>query len=225
MRVLIVEDDHELSEAVAVQLVKEGYDVDTCDSGEDMLYYVMQQTHDLIILDRMLPKKDGLSLLELIRQKGIITPVIMVTALNGLNDRIDGLDAGADDYLVKPFAMEELLARIRAILRRPRKLENPEIITYGDLTLDLGQSIAKKGDKKTTLSKKEKALLEMFMRNHNQILNREQILYRVWGSECNVEDGNIDNYIYFLRRRLKSIDCSVTIKTVHGIGYRMESGV
>lgn len=222
MRILLVEDDKELGEAIMVHL-KAAYEVDICNNGDEALYYVCKFTHDLIILDRMLPGMDGLTIMEQIRKKGFTTPVIMVTAMNGINDRIDGLDGGADDYLVKPFAMEELQARIRALLRRPRAIENPVCLNFEDISFDTNTFIVSRGEKKIPLSKREGALLEFFLLHKEVILTREQILNRVWGLDCFVEDGNIDNYIFFLRRRLKALETRVIIKTIHGIGYRLES--
>lgn len=222
MRLLMIEDDEELCEAVAVHLKKEGYELDFCHNGDEVSYYLTGFAHDVIILDRMLPGTDGLTILESIRRRGNTTPVIMVTAMNGINDRIDGLDGGADDYLVKPFEVQELQARIRALLRRPRKMESPGILNYMDIELNTSSYTAVCGGKKVSLSKREGALLEFFLLHKDQILTREQILLRVWGPDCFVEDGNIDNYIFFLRRRLKAMDSKVGIKTVHGIGYRLE---
>lgn len=218
----MIEDDEELCEAVVLHLRKEGYKTDVCHSGGDADYYLYQNIYDAIILDRMLPELDGLTLLQRIRKKGIVTPVIMVTAMNGINDRIDGLDCGADDYLAKPFAVEELLARIRALLRRPRLMKNTEVLSYGDAALEINTCTAVCKDKRISLSKREGALFEYFLINKEQILTREQILSRVWGAEDFVEDGNLDNYIYFLRRRLKALETELCIKTLHGIGYRLE---
>ena len=222
MRLLLIEDDVELCEAVALHLRKEGYETDLCHSGGDADYYIMGFLYDAVILDRMLPEVDGLTLLQKIRRRGIVTPVIMVTAMNGIYDRIDGLDCGADDYLVKPFAMEELLARIRALLRRPRVMENTAVLSFGDVSLEINTCAVSCKDKKLSLSKREGSLLEYFIMNKEQILTREQILSRVWGAEDFVEDGNLDNYIYFLRRRLKALETELSIKTLHGIGYRLE---
>ncbi len=222
MRLLMIEDDEELCEAVAVHLKKEGYELDVCHNGDEVSYYLKGFAHDVIILDRMLPGTDGLTILENIRCLGNTTPVIMVTAMNGINDRIDGLDGGADDYLVKPFEVQELQARIRALLRRPRKIERPDVLNFGDIELNTNTCTAACGGKNVSLSKREGALLEFFLLHKEQILTREQILLRVWGPDCFVEDGNIDNYIFFLRRRLKALESNVGIKTVHGIGYRLE---
>lgn len=222
MRILIIEDDIELCEAISLHMKQEGYQFDTCNNGEDAFYYLSNAVYDIIILDRMLPRMDGLSILDKMRSNHNTTPVIMVTAMNGINDRIDGLDGGADDYLVKPFAVEELLARIRALLRRPRKIESTRILTFHDIQLDINTYVVSKGDVTASLSKKEGSLLEFFLMNSDNILTREQILNRVWGLDNFVEDGNIDNYIFLLRRRLKALNTQVVIKTVHGIGYRLE---
>lgn len=222
MRVLIIEDDKELCDTIAYHLKQEGYEADTCYKGDEADYYLGQGIYDVIILDRMLPNVDGLTLLECVRSRGILIPVIMVTAMNGINDRIDGLDAGADDYLIKPFAMEELLARIRALLRRPAKITEAEKISFGCLVLDSQLHMLTNEENQVTLSKKETLLLEFFMRNKNQVLSRSQILSKVWGMDNFVEEGNVDNYIYFIRRRLASVKCNIKIKTIHGVGYRME---
>ncbi|WMJ89942.1 response regulator transcription factor [Anaerocolumna sp. MB42-C2] len=222
MKLLMIEDDEELCEAVAVHIKKEGYEFDKCYTGDEAAYYLDGSAYDVIILDRMLPGVDGLSILEDIRNRGNTTPVIMVTAMNGINDRIDGLDGGADDYLVKPFEVQELMARIRALLRRPRKMEDLTVLKYMNVELNTNTYTAACDGKNVSLSKREGALLEFFLLNKEQILTREQILGRVWGMDSFVEDGNIDNYIFFIRRRLKALDAKVNIKTIHGIGYRME---
>lgn len=221
MKILIVEDDKELCEAMCHQIEKEGFEVDTCFSGDEAIYYVEQNIHDIIILDRMLPEMDGRTITEKIRKQGITIPIIMVTALNGIYDRIDGLDAGADDYLIKPFAMDELMARIRALLRRPRQIELVDMLKFVDLEYDVIKKTLQVRDNRMTLSKREGSLLEYFIRNQKQIITREQILSRVWGND-EVEDSNIDNYIHFLRRRLNSAKSRTKIKTIYGIGYRLE---
>lgn len=218
----MIEDDEELCQAVAVHLKKGGYEFDICHNGDDARYYLSAFTHDVIILDRMLPGTDGLTILENIRSQGNTASVIMVTAMNGINDRIDGLDGGADDYLVKPFEAAELLARIRALLRRPRQIEKTDVLIYQDLELNTGTYTAVCGSITLSLSKREGTLLEFFLMHKEQILTRGQILSRVWGMDSFVEDGNIDNYIFFLRRRLRALGTRVSIKTVHGIGYRLE---
>lgn len=221
MRVLIIEDNKDLCESICFQLVNEGYAVDMCYTGENALYYAMQQSYDVIILDRMLPVMDGLTVLKAIRKENIYTPVIMVTAMDGLHDRVNGLDSGADDYLTKPFESEELLARIRALTRRPQKMEQ-RILSFSGLELDVKQQYIKSAQKLCPLSKRETELLELFFRNANQILAREMILTHVWGPDHIVEEGNLDIYIHFVRRHLKSIQASVQIKNIHGVGYRLE---
>jgi two-component system OmpR family response regulator len=222
MRILVIEDNKDLCDAMCFQLRNEGYITDSRYTGEDALYYVLQQSYDVIILDRMLPVMDGLTILKTLRQKNSNVPVIMVTAMDGLHDRVDGLDSGADDYLVKPFDMEELLARIRALVRRPPKIEQTEILCYTNMKLDIKKQLLLEEENTCSLSRRETELLEYFMRNQNQVISRERILSHVWGPDTIVESGNLDNYIYFLRRRLKSVTSSVRIKTVHGVGYRLE---
>jgi len=222
MKILIIEDDEDLSRALCYTLKKEGYLVDTCFQGDEAIYYGNSSSYDVIILDRMLPIVDGLTVLQTLRKNNITTPIIMVTAMNGINDRIDGLDSGADDYLIKPFDIGELLARIRALSRRPRTIESNIVLKFSDFSLDTDLHTLMTESKTVTLSNKEAFLLEFLIRNHGQILTREQILTRVWGLDTFVEDGNLDNYIYFVRRRLKAVNCKARIKTIHSVGYQLE---
>ncbi len=222
MRILLIEDDKDLCLAMALSLEKEGYRTDRCHNGADALLYLEDQVYDCLVLDRMLPGLDGLTVLELIRRKKIHTPVILATALGSLPDRIAGLDAGADDYLIKPFAIEELTARIRAVTRRPAKLQDPSSLSFDGLSLDTSTHELRYRDKALTLSKREAALLSCFMKHPGQTLPRAMLLSYVWGSDGDVEEGNLDNYIYFLRRRLKALEASVKLATLHGVGYRME---
>ncbi len=222
MRLLLVEDDKELCRLTALLLGQAGYETDCCADGEECIYYAENTQYDVILLDRMLPSMEGTEVLKRLRKKGITAPVIMVTALDGISDRVDGLDAGADDYLVKPFEIEELLARIRAVLRRPRAFREGMSLCFGDLVYEPEELTLCCRDREKSLSKKEGALLEFFLQNKNQVLSREQILLRVWGMDSQVEDGNVDNYIYFLRRKLKALESRANIKTVHGMGYRIE---
>lgn len=223
MRILLIEDDKELCKFVAFQLKEDGYSVDICNHGGEAIYYIEKQVYNLIILDRMLPETDGLTILKNMRASGIVTPVIMVTAMSSITDRIDGLDTGADDYLVKPFASEELFARVRALVRRPQKLEITDKICVQDMELDMLNKTLSCHSKSIELSKRELDLLEFFMKNNNQTLTRELLLDRVWGPDSFVEDGNLDTYIYFLRRRIKNIGSQVVIKTIRSVGYCMES--
>ncbi|MGN0484845.1 MAG: response regulator transcription factor [Lachnospiraceae bacterium] len=222
MRILIIEDDEALCEALQVQLETAGYDVDLCHNGMDAPFYAMQQHADLILLDRMLPGIDGLTVLKMLRQNHIQTPIILATAMSQIEDRIEGLDSGADDYIVKPYDIQELMARIRALTRRPTAITDSETLSFFDLNLDARQRLVTCREKELTLSKKEASLLEYFLRNSEQTLSRELLLSHVWGADNTVEDGNLDNYIHFLRKRLKSLNSQTQIKTVHGIGYRIE---
>ena len=222
MRILMVEDDPGLCEAVSFQLEQKGVTVDVCHDGEDGLHWARQQAYDLILLDRMLPGLAGLSVLRSLRQEGIVTPLVLVTALGEVSQRVEGLDAGADDYLVKPFAAEELMARIRAMCRRPRQWESSQIIRLGDVVFDREQKTLEKEGQSCTLSRRESELMEMLLKNPGQILPRGLLLSRVWGPEAEVEEGNLDNYIHFLRRRLRSVGSALEIRTVRGVGYQLE---
>jgi len=223
MRILLIEDDKNLNETLAYSLKREGYLVDSCLDGEEAWLYMEQKAADLIILDRMLPGCTGTKLLARLRAGGDFTPVLMLTALGTLSDRVEGLDLGADDYLVKPFAMEELMARIRSLLRRPpgQAAIRTSQIEYEDIKYQENTGELTGPDGSCTLSKRESDLMEVFLRNPNQTLSRGQLLNKVWGIASEVEDGNLDNYIFFLRRRLKSVSSKVTITTVRGIGYRL----
>lgn len=222
MRILIIEDDVELADAMKFRLEKEDFLVDICHDGEEGLYYIKENIHDLIILDRMLPFLDGVGVLKAARKFHIFTPVIFLTALGELNDKVTGLECGADDYIVKPFAFEELLARIRCIMRRPRKWDNSDLLKLGDISFNPETNCLFKDSKECTLSKREGALLEVFLRNPGQTLTRAVLLSRVWGLDSDVEEGNLDNYIHFLRRRLKTVKSTLSLKTIRGIGYQME---
>lgn len=221
MRLLIIEDDVALCDALKLHLEQEGYSIDICHSGADTDYYLGGCAYGAVILDRMLPGEDGLSILTRMRAGSITVPVLMLTALSAVSDRTDGLDAGADDYLVKPFAMPELLSRVRALLRRPVALQEPAALEFGGLMLEAKQCRLSLESDSLSLSKKETALLELFFENPGKVLSRAQILSRVWGGDEFVEDGNVDNYIYFVRRRLKALSAPVSIKTVHGVGYTL----
>ena len=222
MRILLVEDDKNLLDALAFQLKNAGFSVDVCDNGEDAFYYMKENAHDLILLDRMLPKIDGITLLKKLRAMKNTTPVILLTALGELSDKVTGLDSGADDYLVKPFAFEELLARIRSISRRPREWNAEGSLCFGDLTYQPNANELTGPLGSCTLSKKEGDLLSVFLQNPAQTLPRAVLLSRVWGLDTEVEDGNLDNYMHFIRRRLKSVSKTVFVKTVRGVGYQLE---
>ena len=224
MRVLIVEDEVRLAETLRDLLELERYTADICHDGESGLDNALSDIYDLVILDVMLPKKDGFSVLRALRQAGKTVPVLMLSARSELADRVEGLDCGADDYLAKPFAAEELLARIRALSRRPRQWESTSRLSAGDLELDTELAALRGPAGACSLSRREKQLLELFLRNAGQTLTRELLLSRVWGPDAPVEDGNLDNYIHFLRRRLRTVGSAVRLATVRSVGYRLEVG-
>jgi DNA-binding response OmpR family regulator len=222
MRILLAEDDRALNQTLVYQLEHEGFIVDSCYDGEEALFYCEQAIHDIILLDRMLPCLEGTDILMQLRKKGIVTPIILITALGTLTDKVEGLNLGADDYLVKPFAFEELLARIRCVARRPHTLTGSDALSVADIDFQLGEGILTGPSGSCTLSKKEAALLEAFLRSRGQTLQRSTLLLKVWGPDSDVEDGNLDNYIHFLRRRLQISGSRLKIATVRGIGYRLQ---
>jgi DNA-binding response OmpR family regulator len=222
MRILIVEDDGALADGLKYHLERDGYAVDVAPDGEDGWRMVKQGTYELMLLDRMLPGLDGVSLMKRMRIERLAVPVLMITALGGLNERVEGLDAGADDYLVKPFHTEELLARVRALARRPAGISDAGRIVCGDLTLDAERGLLTAATS-CPLTRREASLMVQFMKNPGRTLPRELLLGRVWGPDAPVEDGNLDNYIYFLRKRLKAAGSGSKIQTVHALGYRLEA--
>jgi len=222
MRILLIEDDESLCQTIPFQLRQEGFDVDISRDGEEGLLFIREQVHDLVLLDRMLPKMDGMEVLSAMRREGIATPVIFLTALGQVNDRTLGLNNGADDYMVKPFDFDELLARIRCVLRRPVVLLNAESLAFGDICYEPRTLVLRRGEASTMLSKRLGDLLELFLRNPGQTLPRQTILLRVWGMDSDVEDGNLDNYTYFLRRSLRKVGSRLQLATVRGVGYRLE---
>lgn len=224
MRILLIEDDEKLCETLKYQLEQENCRTDICLDGPEGLKKLLIQDYDLAILDRMLPGLDGLSVLQKARRQNIQTPVILLTALGELQDKVAGLDCGADDYIVKPFEFQELMARIRCVARRPPSMLNKGSLSFGDLMYDPCQHILSCREKSCTLSKREGDLMELFLRNPRQTLPRNAILNRVWGVDAEIEDGNLDNYVHFVRRRLKTVESRIHLKTIRGVGYRLEEG-
>ena len=222
MHVLIIEDDRDLCNTLKMQLLSENHTADCCYTGSEALYFAMTGSYDLILLDRMLPEIDGLSILRSIRQSRIDTPVILTTALGTVDDRIDGLDCGADDYLVKPYDINELLARIRALSRRPKVFTGHQCLFYQDIRFDPDPRILSAQEREEKLTKREALLMEFFLRNPEKTLKREQLFSRAWGPDGAVEEGNLDTYIYFLRKHLRTLKSPASITTVHGVGYRLE---
>lgn len=222
MRILLIEDNPQLCASLSYQLKKAGCQADECMDGADAFSYIDQNIYDMILLDCLLPHVDGRTILKKMRAKENTTPVILLTALGELEDKVSGLEAGADDYLVKPFAFDELAARIRCISRRPRKWQQSEVLSFGCLTYASSENILTGPNGHCTLSKKEGDLLRCFLQNKKQVLPRMTLLAKVWGMDAEVEEGNLDNYIYFVRRRLRSVGSTASITTIRGIGYRLE---
>lgn len=222
MRILVVEDNRRLSTALKAQLEKDGYVVDAILDGAEGLVYAEEIPYDLIILDVMLPQKDGIAVCRELREERITTPVLMLTARDTINDRILGLDSGADDYLVKPFDINELRARIRALLRRSAG-EKTGALTVADLRLDPATRLVERAGCAIELTGKEFALLEFFMRNPNRVITREMIETHVWGMDFNGTSNIIDSYVHRLRRKIDDPFESKLLETIREAGYRMRS--
>jgi DNA-binding response OmpR family regulator len=222
MRVLVVEDDNGISRFIHQGLNEAGYAVDITQDGRQGLDYAIAVNYDVIVLDVLLPKLDGLSVLKDLRQRGLQTPVLLLTARDTVQDRVLGLDAGADDYLVKPFDFMELLARLRALLRRP-PLQTDVVLHVGNLEMDTVQRLVKRGDRSIDLSPREFSLLEYLMRHPNQVLSRTQIAQHVWSFDFYGDYKVIDVYIGYLRRKIDRNEPNSLIQTIRGVGYRMSA--
>ncbi len=222
MRILIVEDEIHLAEAVTQILKKNNYTVDAVYDGESGLDNALSNIYDLIVLDIMLPKMDGISILKRIREEGLSTPVILLTAKGEISDKVAGLDSGADDYLTKPFQVEELLARVRALCRRNAP-EADGLLQACGITLSQKSASVQciKTGHEVRLSEKEYHLLEIFIMNHDQIISREQLALKVWGYENEAEYNNVEVYISFLRKKLAFIGAGAQIKAARGLGYEL----
>jgi heavy metal response regulator len=218
MRVLIVEDEPGIAHFVRQGLSEAGYAVDVAWDGEQGLDYALAASYDVLVLDIMLPKMDGLQLLRELRRRGHTTPTLMLTARDRVDDRVQGLDAGADDYLVKPFAFPELLARLRALLRRP-PLQLGTILSVGDLEMDTASRQVRRNERPIQLSPREYAVLEYLMRHPNQVLTRTQIGEHVWNFDFFNESNVVDVYIGYLRRKIDRGSEQPLIHTVRGVGY------
>lgn len=226
MKILVVEDEEGLREALIRTLAGEGYLADGAADGEEGYTLICKGLYDLVILDIMLPVYDGREVLRRIRSQNIDVPVIFLTALSTLDDKIEGMDLGADDYLTKPFAMRELLARIRMVSRRGSGNGSDQRLRAGDLILDLQSYVlaCAGGKRSVRLGAKEYQLMEYLMRNPGQVLSREQITQRVWGYETEAEYNNVDVYISFLRKKIGFVQSRARISAVRGVGYELETG-
>ena len=225
MNILIIEDEYSLADAVAETLKNESFNVCIKTNGEDGEDEALTENYDLILLDVMLPGKNGFEILKYLRKEKIKTPVIMLTAKSEIDDKLDGLEHGADDYVTKPFSMRELMARIKAVLKRTNNIEDTNCLEYGDLTLDLKNAKLKSHNNEIQISGKELELLEQLLLNKNQILSKETLIERVWGYESEAEYNSVEVYITFIRRKLKLIESGVNIKAVRGVGYKLEEKV
>jgi len=222
MRVLVVEDEPGVAQFVKQGLKEAGYAVDVAVDGMEGLSYARSADYDVIILDIMLPKMNGLEVLSEIRDHRIKTPVLLLTARDGVDDRIQGLDTGADDYLVKPFAFPELLARVRALLRRP-PLQSDAVLKAGDLKMDVARREVSRGGKSIDLSPREFSLLELLLRHSGQVLTRTQIIEHVWNFNFYSETKVVDVYIGYLRRKIDRDSEDSLIETIRGVGYRLKA--
>lgn len=221
MRLLLAEDEKELSKALCTVLKHNNYSVDPVYNGQDALDYGLCENYDGIILDIMMPKMNGLDVLKKLRENGISTPVLILTAKSEIEDRITGLDTGADDYLTKPFAMGELLARIRALTRRKSEF-SPNLISYGNLSLNRETFELSVSENSVRLGNKEFQMIEMLLSNPGRLISTEQFMERIWGYETEAEINVVWVYISYLRKKLNSLGSSVEIKAVRGVGYTLE---
>lgn len=222
-RVLVVEDDGAVRRAVDRALSFEGYDVVTARDGAEALAIVLNDKIEAIVLDVMMPIVDGLEACRRIRARGDTTPILILTARTDISDRVAGLDAGADDYLVKPFALEELLARLRALLRRSSRTV-AEVMKVGDLVMDTGAREVRRGDTVLDLTKTEFDLLELLMANPGIVIDRDTIYDRIWGYDFATSSNSLDVYIGYLRRKTEGEDSPRLIQTVRGVGYVIREG-
>lgn len=221
MRILLVEDEKNLSQAIEYILKKNKYIVDAVFNGEDGLDYALSNIYDLIILDIMMPKLDGIQVLKSIRQEKISTPVLFLTAKSTLEDKVIGLDTGADDYLTKPFEIDELLARIRAMLRRKGELLEDNI-TFKDIKLNNSNYTLYCDKNSVQLPLKEFNIMKIFINNPQNVITKEYLIEKVWGFDSDIDYNNVEVYISFLRKKLLTIGSKVEIKTARGVGYYME---
>ena len=222
MRVLIIEDEVRLASTLQDLLDMNGYTADVCHDGESGLDNALSGIYDVVLLDVMLPKMDGFTVLRNLRSAGNAVPVLMLTARSELSDRVEGLDRGADYYLTKPFEPRELLACIRALTRRQPELRSSDAVEFGDLKLDKSSFTLSCGDRSLRLSRKEFDMMELLMRNRDMVLTKETLLLKIWGYESDAEDNNVEVYVSFLRKKLDHLHSKVKIKTIRMVGYCLE---
>lgn len=221
MRILIAEDEPDLAEALTVFFEKNNFSVDTVGNGFDAYEYASVGGYDAIILDIMMPKLNGIEVLRKLRDEGVKTPVMMLTAKGQKNDRIEGFNSGADDYLPKPFEPDELICRVRAMLRRSEEYR-PTVLTYGDITLDPSSGMLSCGDKSIRLSGREFQLMEMFMRSPKTVFSADRIMEKIWGWDSDAEINVVWVHISNLRKKLKAIGSKTSVYANRGLGYALE---
>jgi DNA-binding response OmpR family regulator len=224
MRILMVEDEKRIASAVAEILKKNNYTVDVSYNGVDGLDCALSDVYDIIILDIMLPKKDGLTVLKEIREAGIGTPIILLTAKGQVEDKVKGLKLGADDYLPKPFHPDELLARLFALGRRKPEFIKDGILSFGDIQLVPHTLILSCGDNQTKLKLKEAQLLELLIINKNQVISKDTIIEKVWGYDADAEDNHVESHISRLRKAIAQIQSRINIRAIRGAGYTLSEG-
>ncbi len=224
MRILLIEDDSGISRFIQQGLSEAGYAIDVASDGPEGVRFAEAADYDAVVLDVLLPGQDGLSVLKILRQRGLQTPVLLLTALDTVEDRVLGLDAGADDYLTKPFDFTELLARLRALLRRP-PLHADVVLKVGDLKMDTAHRIVKRDEHQIDLSPREYSLLEYLMRNADHVLSRTQIAQHVWSFDFYGDFKVIDVYVGYLRRKIDQQGSPSLIRTVRGVGYSINANV
>ena len=224
MRLLIIEDEYKIANALKRGLTAEGYAVDLAYNGDDGLANAMEPNYDLVVCDRMLPGGyDGITIVKTMRGEGIMTPVLMLTAKDAVSDRVAGLDAGADDYLIKPFAFEELLARLRALSRSGQANSGSTVLEYKGLSLNLVTKMASRDGRDISLSLKEFSLLEYLMRNTEVVLTKQQIIEHVWDYDADILENNVEAFIGMLRKKIdRSFKGKTYIQTMRGFGYKLE---
>ena len=221
MRILIAEDEVTIARALKVMLERNKYAVDVVYNGKDALDYIRMASYDALVLDIMMPGKDGIEVLKTARAEGITTPALFLTAKAEVADRVAGLDAGADDYLPKPFAASEFLARVRALTRRSSAYA-PSELSVGNVTLDRGQYILRTPSGEVRLNNKEYQLAELFLRHPRQVFSSEHLMEKVWGLDSEADMDVVWTYIGFLRRKLKQVGADIEIRTIRGAGYALE---
>lgn len=221
MRILVAEDELTIARALRVMLEKNKFSVDVVNDGADALDYIMANAYDALVLDIMMPKMDGVEVLRTARRRGVTTPALFLTAKSEVEDRVAGLDAGADDYLAKPFAAAEFLARVRALVRRSDAYA-PQVLTLGNASLDCRSYVLRAAEGDVRLNNKEYQLMEVFLRHPRQIFSTEHLMDKVWGLDSDAGIDVVWTYIGFLRKKLRNIGADIEIRTVRGAGYALE---